>query len=73
MSESDGPPLPVKSEELRSWTPMELVKVIYHDVPENLNVPASHGVLLVLKKLDGERKVVRVENDGAGDRFKIVL
>ncbi|KLJ08133.1 hypothetical protein EMPG_16422 [Blastomyces silverae] len=73
MSESGGPPPPVKSEELRSWTPMELVKVIYHDVPANLHVPASHGVFEVLKKLDGERKVVRVESDGAGERFKIVL
>ncbi|OJD26391.1 hypothetical protein ACJ73_02230 [Blastomyces percursus] len=73
-SESDRPPSPVKSERLRRWTRMEMVKVIYHDLPVNLHVPASHGVLQVLKKLDGEAKVVRGgESDGPGERFKIVL
>lgn len=73
LSEIDGPPPPVKREELRSWTSMELVKVIYHDIPPNLHVPASHGVLQVLKKLEGERKVVRVASDGAEERFVVVV
>ncbi|KAI1424244.1 metallo-beta-lactamase superfamily protein, partial [Xylaria sp. FL1777] len=34
-----------------AWTPMELVKIIYHDVPEELHVPASYGVIQILKKL----------------------
>ncbi|SLM38626.1 Beta-lactamase-like [Lasallia pustulata] len=41
----------------KSWTAMELVKVIYHDVPENLHEPAEKGVKQVLNKLKGEGKV----------------
>lgn len=40
-------------------TPMEMVKIIYKDVPENLHEPAAHGVLQVLQKLAGEGKVVQ--------------
>lgn len=39
-----------------SWEPMELVKVIYHDVPETLHLPAQGGVIQVLQKLDKEGK-----------------
>lgn len=46
-------------ERKRSWTPLELVKVIYKDVPESLHLPASNGVLLVLKKLEEEGRVSR--------------
>ena len=37
---------------------MELVKVIYRDVPENLHLPAQGGVVQVLRKLKDEDKVV---------------
>lgn len=37
-----------------AWAPMELVKVIYADVPENLHLPAQGGVLQVLQKLEKE-------------------
>ncbi|KAL8928545.1 MAG: hypothetical protein Q9208_001779 [Pyrenodesmia sp. 3 TL-2023] len=40
-------------------TPMEIVKVIYHDVPENLHEPAARGVVQILQKLAIEDKVVR--------------
>lgn len=40
-----------------SWTPMDLVKVIYRNVPESLHLPASHGVVQVLQKLESEGKV----------------
>ncbi|OAX80995.1 hypothetical protein ACJ72_04672 [Emergomyces africanus] len=71
---TDGPAPPFKREELRSWTLMELVKIIYHDVPANLHIPASHGVSQVLKKLEGEGKVVRVaKKDGVEERFMVVL
>ncbi|KAI1399736.1 Metallo-hydrolase/oxidoreductase [Hypoxylon fuscum] len=40
------------------WTPMELVKVIYCDVPESLHLPAARGVGEILRKLRGEDKVV---------------
>ncbi|PYH35028.1 putative metallo-beta-lactamase domain protein [Aspergillus neoniger CBS 115656] len=46
-------------ERKRSWTPLELVKVIYKDVPESLHLPASNGVLLVLRKLEDEGRVSR--------------
>jgi len=39
------------------WTSMEIVKVIYKDVPENLHLPAHGGVLQVLLKLQEEDKV----------------
>jgi len=41
-----------------AWTPMELVKVIYHDVPEELHVPACGGVIQILVKLKKEDRVV---------------
>lgn len=46
-------------DKIRSWDSMELVKVIYHDVPVNLHEPAEKGVLQVLRKLEGDGKVVR--------------
>lgn len=49
------------------WTPMELVKVIYRDVPEELHVPASHGVVQILKKLLAEDKVILED----GDRWRL--
>lgn len=49
------------------WTSMEVVKVVYRDVPENLHGPAEGGVLQVLRKLrvDG-----RVKEDGG--RWRLV-
>ena len=52
-----------------SWTPLELVKVIYRDVPENLHLPASHGVLQVLMKLEDEGRVV---HDSESGRWSLV-
>ncbi len=40
-----------------AWTPMELVKVIYQDVPEGLHMAAASGVGQILKKLEKEGKV----------------
>ncbi|KAJ4290855.1 hypothetical protein N0V90_010051 [Kalmusia sp. IMI 367209] len=40
------------------WAPMDIVKVIYKDYPENLWKPAEAGVLQILEKLKGEGKVV---------------
>ncbi|KAI0503329.1 metallo-beta-lactamase superfamily protein [Xylaria bambusicola] len=50
-----------------AWTPMELVKVIYRDVPEELHIPASYGVIQILKKLLAEDKVVLED----GDRWRL--
>ena len=40
-----------------SWTPMEIVKVIYRDVPESLHPAAAGGVVQILQKLQKEAKV----------------
>lgn len=37
-----------------AWGSMQLVRVIYKDVPETLHLPAEQGVLQVLKKLEKE-------------------
>ena len=40
-------------------TVMEVVQVVYQDVPEELHIPASGGVVQVLRKLESEKKVAR--------------
>jgi endoribonuclease LACTB2 len=46
-----------QDKEAADWDSMEIVKVIYHDIPENLHVPAHGGVMQVLRKLQQEDKV----------------
>ncbi|CAJ2508821.1 Uu.00g138470.m01.CDS01 [Anthostomella pinea] len=55
------------SEQVGAWTPMELVKVIYRDVPESLHLPASGGVVQILRKLRDEDRVVLED----GDRWRL--
>ncbi|ROW01835.1 hypothetical protein VPNG_07834 [Cytospora leucostoma] len=45
-----------------AWEPIEIVKVIYHDVPENLHLPAQGGVIQVLLKLEKEGRASRDNN-----------
>ena len=47
-----------------SRSPMEIVKVVYRDYPENLWQPAAKGVLQILEKLKREGKVREVEEGG---------
>ncbi|KAL8945112.1 MAG: hypothetical protein Q9211_000385 [Gyalolechia sp. 1 TL-2023] len=51
-------------------TPMEMVKVLYKDVPENLHEPAARGVVQVLEKLADEEKVVRCAD---GQRWQMAI
>lgn len=44
------------------WASMEIVKIIYKDVPENLHMPANGGILQILSKLEREDKVVENSN-----------
>lgn len=44
-------------------TSMELVKVVYKDVPESLHEPAANGVGQVLQKLEGEGKVAQRQHE----------
>lgn len=45
-----------------AWTPMELVRVIYHDVPETLHPAAAGGVVQILQKLEKEGRVEAEED-----------
>jgi glyoxylase-like metal-dependent hydrolase (beta-lactamase superfamily II) len=47
----------IEASESNTWTPMELVKVIYSDVPETLHPAAAGGVTQILHKLQEEGKV----------------
>jgi endoribonuclease LACTB2 len=51
-----------------AWTSMEIVKIIYKDVPESLHLPANGGVVQVLRKLEEEDKVVE---DGRTERWSL--
>ncbi|KAI0880424.1 Metallo-hydrolase/oxidoreductase [Annulohypoxylon maeteangense] len=46
-----------------TWTPMELVKIIYRDVSESLHIPAAHGVIQILRKLRDEDRVILEDGD----------
>ncbi|KAG9245858.1 metallo-beta-lactamase domain-containing protein [Calycina marina] len=46
------------------WTSMEIVKVVYKNVPEALHLPAENGVKQILRKLVDEGKLV--EDVGRG-------
>jgi ribonuclease/clavin/mitogillin len=48
-----------KSGQPDEWASMDIVKIIYKDVPENLHIPAHGGVMQVLKKLEVEEKVAQ--------------
>jgi ribonuclease/clavin/mitogillin len=50
--------------EVDDWTSMEIVKVIYKDVPENLHMPANGGIVQILHKLEEEEKVVEDTKTG---------
>ncbi|CAO3616590.1 unnamed protein product [Cunninghamella blakesleeana] len=45
------------SGQLESYSPMDIVQVLYKNYPSNLHIPAAHGVLLHLLKLEKEKKV----------------
>lgn len=56
-----------KSKAADAWTALEVVKVIYTDVPEELHGAASAGILQILGKLQAEGKV----RSEAGDRWRL--
>lgn len=45
-------------------TPMELVQIVYKDVPKNLHEPAAKGVLQILRKLQNQEKVKELAEGG---------
>jgi ribonuclease/clavin/mitogillin len=50
--------------EADDWTSMEIVKIIYKDVPENLHIAANGGIIQILHKLEEEEKVVEDAKTG---------
>ncbi|TDL20175.1 Metallo-hydrolase/oxidoreductase [Rickenella mellea] len=52
------------------WTLWDIVAVIYKDYPENLWLPAAHGVGLHLKKLEDEGRVEFLGGEGVGMKWK---
>jgi len=56
------------AQEAEGWVSMEIVKVIYKDVPESLHLAAHGGVLQLLRKLQGDD---RVEVDSFTGKWKI--
>lgn len=50
------------------WTSMEVVKVIYKDVPEHLHEAANGGIIQILQKLEAEDKVVK---DPKSERWRL--
>ncbi|TGO50680.1 hypothetical protein BCON_0178g00060 [Botryotinia convoluta] len=53
-------------EEADEWTSMEIVKIIYKDVPENLHIPANGGIVQILNKLHSDDRVAKEQ-----DRWKL--
>ncbi|KAI8371869.1 putative metallo-beta-lactamase domain protein [Blakeslea trispora] len=46
-----------------SWTAMAIVKILYKDYPESLYLPAAKGIVLHLKKLQKEGRVIALNKD----------
>jgi endoribonuclease LACTB2 len=57
-----------KQSDGNGWTPMEIVKVVYREVPESLHIAAQGGVVQVLEKLEGEGKIEGMKD---GNRWRI--
>jgi glyoxylase-like metal-dependent hydrolase (beta-lactamase superfamily II) len=57
-SAKEAPGVESISTEPSYWTSMEIVKIIYKDVPENLHIPANSGILQILYKLLEEEKII---------------
>jgi len=56
-SAKSAPGVIVSHGEPDQWTSMEIVKIIYKDVPENLHLPANGGIVQILLKLEVEDKI----------------
>jgi ribonuclease/clavin/mitogillin len=57
-SSKSKPRVEANVNEVDDWTSMEIVKIIYKDVPENLHLSANGGIVQILRKLEEEDKVV---------------
>lgn len=68
----------LESQTMAGRTSMQIVKVVYKDVPESLHDAAEGGVMQILKKLEAEGKVERIqmrsEEDGEdhAERWRVL-
>lgn len=67
-SSRSSPGTDAQGTEHDEWTSMEIVKIIYKDVPENLHLPANGGILQILRKLKEEEKVT---SDEGAEKWRI--
>lgn len=63
-SSRSSPGVQANVNEVDDWTSMEIVKIIYKEVPENLHMPANGGIVQILHKLEEEEKVVEDPKTG---------
>lgn len=54
------------------WSTWTIVKSLYASYPENLWLPAAHGIDLHLKKLEAEGRVKRVAGEGKDTKWQFV-
>jgi len=67
-SSRSSPGSEASNAQLEPWTSMEIVKIVYRDVPENLHLPANGGVVQILRKLRSEDKVVE---DSQSEKWRL--
>lgn len=67
-SSKSSPGVEAQGDQPEEWTSMEIVKIIYKDVPESLHIPANGGILQILSKLEREDKVVE---DSKSEKWRI--
>ncbi|KAH9483637.1 Endoribonuclease LACTB2 [Psilocybe cubensis] len=71
-------PVPVElhdganAETKTTWTTWNLVRVIYKAYPENLWLPAAHGIDLHLRKLEGDGVVRNIGGDAQHTLWKVL-
>lgn len=53
----------------QGWSSMGIVKVVYAEYPEHLHGPAEGSVVHVLRKMEGDGRVVRAKGEGGGWRL----
>ena len=63
-SSKSSPGVDIRSGKPENWTSMEIVKIIYKSVPEELHIPAEGGIMQILAKLEGEGKIEESSNGG---------
>jgi len=67
-STKSSPGVEVTNGQPDDWTSMEIVKIIYKNVPEELHIPAEGGIMQILTKLESEGKI---EENSNAERWRL--